>query len=583
MKKTLLLFLFSAFAWAQTSVLPFRTPRVTFTDPNGVPLAGGCVFTYQGGTTTPLATYTDYTGGTPNTNPVILDSTGSAQMWLGSNTYKFIAWSAGGTNCATGVQQWSVDQVPGDEWIGGTISGATITNSTITDSTIDSSTIGGTTPAPVNATYFNGPIGTSGGTPAPGVFSEIAGTIDQMSYAASPVFNAGAYTVFTMTLTGDVSSSTVSGGLTSQFIQFNICQDSAGEHTFVWPTNFVNAPSIPSPASTCASPMFFYDGSNWQYVNELGPTSVAQYALVPYSATPTFAVDPALIFAFTLNGNVTSSTITGSAVGQEISFYLCQNGTGGYSFAWPTSFLNPPTMPQEADVCITPRFLYNGTNWIQLNITQPVSAQTVAFSATPAFNASAYNQFSTTLSGNVTSSTLSGGYFGEFITFNICQDATGGWTFAWPTNLLSAPTISATASACTNVLAANNGTNWYAVSTTAPSASGTVKDCLSVACAGGSTYAASTTYTNSTGHFLDELVNISGYDGSGGCTGPSGQLTGFLNSTAVLYTEINNDCNTANISGFNLRVPPGATFSVTIQTIGTGGTYLLNSWHEIEN
>lgn len=146
MKKLLLFLFLSITAAAQVTVTPFRTPRFTAVDLNGVPLANGCIFTYAGGTSTPLATYTDYTGGTPNTNPVILDSTGSAVMWLGPETYKFVAFSSGGTNCSTGVQQWSVDQVPGDEWIGGTISGATITNSTIINSTIDSSVIGGTTP-----------------------------------------------------------------------------------------------------------------------------------------------------------------------------------------------------------------------------------------------------------------------------------------------------------------------------------------------------------------------------------------------------------------------------------------------------
>ena len=194
--KKLLIFLALVFfgvgkPMAQVSVAPFRTPRATFTDPNGVPLANGCVFTYAGGTSTPQATYTDYTGGTANANPVILDSTGSAVMWLGPETYKFVAYSYGGTNCATGVQQWTVDQVPGNEWIGGTISGATITDSTITSSTFDNGTIGGSQPGPVNGTYFNGPIGTGGGTPAAGDFTEIAGAIDAMSFAAEPVFNAG--------------------------------------------------------------------------------------------------------------------------------------------------------------------------------------------------------------------------------------------------------------------------------------------------------------------------------------------------------------------------------------------------------
>lgn len=56
-----------------------------FFDTNGNPLAGGKVYTYAAGTTTPLATYTDRVGGTANTNPVILDSRGEADIWF-SNT-----------------------------------------------------------------------------------------------------------------------------------------------------------------------------------------------------------------------------------------------------------------------------------------------------------------------------------------------------------------------------------------------------------------------------------------------------------------------------------------------------------------
>jgi hypothetical protein len=42
-------------------------PKLQFFDANGNPLVGGKLFTYAAGTTTPLATYTDSTGLTPNT------------------------------------------------------------------------------------------------------------------------------------------------------------------------------------------------------------------------------------------------------------------------------------------------------------------------------------------------------------------------------------------------------------------------------------------------------------------------------------------------------------------------------------
>lgn len=57
-------------------------PRMRFFDQNGVPLAGAKVFTYEPGTTTKMTTYTDSTGLTPNTNPIVLDSNGECDMWI---------------------------------------------------------------------------------------------------------------------------------------------------------------------------------------------------------------------------------------------------------------------------------------------------------------------------------------------------------------------------------------------------------------------------------------------------------------------------------------------------------------------
>lgn len=62
-----------------------------FFDQAGNPLAGGKVYTYAAGTSTPLATYTDRGGTTPNANPVILDASGRADIWLSTNVaYKII-------------------------------------------------------------------------------------------------------------------------------------------------------------------------------------------------------------------------------------------------------------------------------------------------------------------------------------------------------------------------------------------------------------------------------------------------------------------------------------------------------------
>jgi hypothetical protein len=66
-------------------------PKLQFFGSDGLPLVGGKLYTYAAGTTTPLATYTDSTGVTQNTNPVILDATGQAGVWLpDTTTYKYV-------------------------------------------------------------------------------------------------------------------------------------------------------------------------------------------------------------------------------------------------------------------------------------------------------------------------------------------------------------------------------------------------------------------------------------------------------------------------------------------------------------
>jgi hypothetical protein len=66
-------------------------PKLQFFGTDGLPLVGGKLYTYAAGTTTPLASYTDHTGNTANTNPVILDSNGEADVWLPDTTsYKYV-------------------------------------------------------------------------------------------------------------------------------------------------------------------------------------------------------------------------------------------------------------------------------------------------------------------------------------------------------------------------------------------------------------------------------------------------------------------------------------------------------------
>jgi hypothetical protein len=74
---------------------PVGGAAVQFFTSSGVPLAGGKLYSYAAGTTTPQATYTSSGGGTASANPIVLDSagrvSGSGEVWLTGNLeYKFI-------------------------------------------------------------------------------------------------------------------------------------------------------------------------------------------------------------------------------------------------------------------------------------------------------------------------------------------------------------------------------------------------------------------------------------------------------------------------------------------------------------
>ena len=64
-----------------------------FFDNNGIPLAGGLLYTYAAGTTTPQATYTSISGVTAQTNPIVLDAAGRVpeEIWYTEGLlYKFV-------------------------------------------------------------------------------------------------------------------------------------------------------------------------------------------------------------------------------------------------------------------------------------------------------------------------------------------------------------------------------------------------------------------------------------------------------------------------------------------------------------
>lgn len=196
-------------ALAQTSVVLAPVPQQQFFSQSGVPLAFGCVFTYQSNTVTPLATYSDYTGAIQNANPIILSAGGTAQIWLQAGAaYTIVVKSSGGTNCSTGTTQYTVNGIGG----GSTQNSAAIT-----------------------------PVG--------GVAT----------------FNASAQNqLFTLTLTANTTSNplTTAGVVAPAFVTFQISQDGVGSHTFAWPANVIGGATVGANASQVTTQTFLWNGTN---------------------------------------------------------------------------------------------------------------------------------------------------------------------------------------------------------------------------------------------------------------------------------------------------------------------------------
>jgi len=156
------------------------TPKQQIYGSDGNPLVGGKIYTYAAGTTTPLATYTDAGAGTANTNPIILNSLGQANIWLTpSSSYKFSIYTSADVllytvdNIATPIDYISlVTSLASPPPIGSTApnTGAFTTLAATTGSiTTLTSTTGNITT--VNATTVNATTSTTSGVTTTGTLT----------------------------------------------------------------------------------------------------------------------------------------------------------------------------------------------------------------------------------------------------------------------------------------------------------------------------------------------------------------------------------------------------------------------------
>lgn len=200
------LFLLLALLWAspifaQVQLWPIVKEQIF--DSTGRPLSNGCIFTYISGTNTPQATYTDFTGGTPNPNPIVLDGSGrpplGTDVWLGAGAYRIKVVSQGGVNCASGVQLYVEDGITSSSasilasnntWTGtNTFNGPTVFNGSVTMN------VGFTSNGPSNLSAGGSLAGTFSGSPI---------------FSGSPNFSGGFFAT-TGTFSGQIISTVATG------------------------------------------------------------------------------------------------------------------------------------------------------------------------------------------------------------------------------------------------------------------------------------------------------------------------------------------------------------------------------------
>jgi microcystin-dependent protein len=93
-----------------------------FFDDSGVPLAGGLIYSYLAGTTTPLVSYTSSTGLTAHPNPIVLDSAGRInEVWIpeGTNS-KFVLQTSTNVLIGTYDSLFPIASLPVSIYNGGT-------------------------------------------------------------------------------------------------------------------------------------------------------------------------------------------------------------------------------------------------------------------------------------------------------------------------------------------------------------------------------------------------------------------------------------------------------------------------------
>jgi len=100
---------------------------------------------------------------------------------------------------------------------------------------------------------------------------------------------------------------------------------------------------------------------------------------VAFNATPTFDLSQASWFKMILTGNVAGPVFSNPVAGSILILSLAQNAAGGWTFAFPVAFIDPPAIALGVNARTEMIFKYDGANWTAVaatgdNLQVPASA-----------------------------------------------------------------------------------------------------------------------------------------------------------------------------------------------------------------
>jgi hypothetical protein len=98
---------------------------------------------------------------------------------------------------------------------------------------------------------------------------------------------------------------------------------------------------------------------------------------ITFSGTPTFDASAGNTMKIVLAGDVTSPTLQGAQAGQSFIILVCQDSTGGHSFAPPPNVKWNTIPTTDANFCTAESFIFDGTTAYNLSVATYVVSGTI--------------------------------------------------------------------------------------------------------------------------------------------------------------------------------------------------------------